>query len=340
MKKSTQFLVALATIVASISACKKDNLNPNFDRYIVGYTTTGTPPSTKPIATLWINDSLVYLNDTSSKANAICIDNDDVYVLGYLNIASESACYWKNGVRQKLPYYRTPIIATGITVQNGDVHISFNKYNSSDSVYTAFTWHNGVEQPLANSNNAFATAITINAGEVYVSGWKNINGDTYAVYWKNGLYYQLGLGKANDIFAFNNKIYMAGEFHSASSNIPRAMYWDNNAARILESTDISAGNAITVTDYGVAVGGFIFNDLYYWKDNIKHRIQSNSDESSLKLNDIVGYNNFVYSVGRVYDNNEASSQACYWENRTKYKLPDGSCTTCWSEANAIALKVK
>ncbi len=340
MKKSTLFLIVIAIIVASISACKKDNLNPNFDRYIVGYTTIGTPPGTKPIATLWINDSLVYLSDTSSKANAICIDNDDVYVLGYLNIASESACYWKNGIRQKLPYYRTPIIATGITVQSGDVHISFNKYNSSDSVYTAFIWHNGVEQTLANSNNAYATAITINAGDVYVSGWKNINGDYYAVYWKNGLYYQLGLGKANDIVAYNNKIFMAGEFHPTSSNFPRAMCWDNNAVRILESTDVSAGNAITVTDYGISVGGFIFNDLYYWKDNNKHKLQTNNDESSLKLNDIAGYKNFVYSVGRVYNNTEEKSKAYYWQNNSKYILPDNGCATCWSEANAIALKVQ
>ena len=154
------------------------------------------------------------------------------------------------------------------------------------------------------------------------------------------MYNELGIGKANDIFAFNNKIYMAGEFHPISSSAPRAMYWDNNVLRILESTDISAGNAITVTDYGVAVGGFIFNDLYYWKDNIKHRVQTNSNESSLKLNDIAGYKNYVYSVGRVYNTDINSSEACYWQNRTKYKLPDGDCIECWSEANAIAIKEK
>lgn len=340
MKKSTQFLIALATIVVSISACKKDNLNPNFDKYIVGYTTAGTQPNTYHLATLWLNDSIIHLSDTASDANAICIDNNDVYVLGSLNMAGESACYWKNGERQKLPYSRIAIIATGIAVKNGDINICYNTFSQFDSVYKAYIWHNGVEQILANGNNAFASAITLNGADVYVSGWKNINGVYNAVYWKNGQYNQLGIGKANDIFAFNNKIYMAGEFYPISSSAPRAMYWENNATHSLEPTDISAGNAITVTDYGVAIGGFIFSDLYYWKDNIKHRVQSNSDENSLKLNDIAGYKNYVYSVGRVYDNNEASSQACYWENRTKYKLPDGNCTECWSEAKAIAIKVK
>jgi hypothetical protein len=340
MKTSLKLSAVCTAIILSITACKKENINPNFDRYIAGNTSVGTALSNYYVATLWINDSMIHLSDTSSKANAICIDNNDVYVLGNLFAAGESACYWKNGVRQKLPYYRSAIIATGIAVQNGDINICFNYYNAFDSVYTASVWHNGVEQALANSNNAYATAITINRGDVYVSGWKKINGDYYAVYWKNGLYNQLGIGKANDIFAFNNKIYMAGEFHPISSSAPRAMYWENNAPHILESSDISSGNAISVTDYGVTIGGFIFNDLYYWKDNIKYRIQSNSDESNLKLNDIVAYNNYVYSVGSFYDNNEASNQACYWENRTKYKLPDGSCTECWSEAKAIALKVK
>lgn len=340
MKTSLKFSAVCAVIIVLITACKKENINPNFDRYIAGNTSVGTTRSNYYVATLWINDSMIHLSDTSSKANAICIDNDDVYVLGNLFAAGESACYWKNGVRQKLPYYRSAIIATGIAVQNGDINICFNHYNSFDSVYTASVWHNGVEQTLANSNNAYATAMTINAGDVYVSGWKKINADYYAVYWKNGMYNQLGIGKANDIFAFNNKIYMAGEFHPISSSAPRAMYWENNAAHVLESTDISAGNAITVTDYGLAVGGFIFNDLYYWKDNTKHRLQSNSDESNLKLNDIAGYNNFVYSVGSIYNTTQSSNKAYYWENNSKNKLPDGTCIECWSEAKAIAIKKK
>ncbi|MBK9329738.1 MAG: hypothetical protein IPM95_10600 [Sphingobacteriales bacterium] len=339
MKKYT--LIAFLIFILSVSACKKDRINEFIDIYTTGYISLpdtiidGIAVPERQVATVWKNDSLIILSDTSSEANAIFLQDDNMYVAGHF--FPEGATYWINGIRQNLPTYRGyAAITTDIAAMSNLVYVSGYVARVSDSIYTAKLWRNGTEEVLANSTDAVANAVAINAlGDIYVVGWKKIGNTINAVYWKNGQQFILGPGVANDIFIVNNTVYIGGHTYNNFGG-QRAAYWKNNLISILENDLNSDVVAISFSDNVVFAAGRTNNDACYWRDGSRFQVQT-SDTYNNSINGMATYGNSAFSAGSILIN--AEQKAYYWENRSKYILPAGTYDF-WSEANDIAIKEK
>jgi len=336
MKKIT----LIFSIIIFIGACKKDKSQDFYDIYIAGYTwlpdtiINGIAISSTDVATVWKNDSIMLLSDTSSYANAIFLKDDNVYVAG--SIFPDGATYWINGIRHRLPSYRLPRTANDITAFSNNVYVCGYVGHYSDSSFVAKLWRNGIDETLANSADAISNAVAVASnGDVYVVGWKKIGNIINAVYWKNGQQFILGTGVANDIFIDESTIYIGGHIYN-NIGVPRAAYWKNNLVTILDNDNNSDIVAISVTDNAVFAAGRTNSDACYWRNGVEFQVQTNGNDNNY-INDMATHGNTAYSVGSILTT--ANQKAYYWNNRSKIRLPYGSYDN-WSEANAIAIKEK
>lgn len=331
----------LFSIILFIGACKKDKSQDYYDIYIAGYITlpdtiiNGVAIPSHQVAALWFNDSLIRLSDSNSIANAIFLQENNIYIAGSIN--SGEPTYWVNSIRQHLPTYRGfSTITNDITATSNLVYVCGYVGRPADSIYTAKLWRNGTEEVLANTADAMANAVAIAPnGDVYVVGWKKIGNTINAVYWKNGQQFILGTGVANDIFIDESTIYIGGHIYNSFGG-KRAAYWKNNLLTILDNDNNSDVVAISVTDNAVFTAGRKNSDACYWRNSVEFQVQTNGNDNNY-INDMATHGNTAFSVGSVLT--AANQKAYYWNNRSKIRLPYGSYDF-WSEANAIAIKEK
>ncbi|WP_318343263.1 Ig-like domain-containing protein [Flagellimonas baculiformis] len=126
------------------------------DIYLAG----STSGQNNAIATIWVNGQPQYLSDgsLSTRAEAIHVDNGDVYVAGNYYSNGYVTMLWKNGVLQE------PSGTVGelhsIVVLDGQVYATGNTRKGNMSVATI--WINGVPTLLTDgSNNASASSVFI-----------------------------------------------------------------------------------------------------------------------------------------------------------------------------------
>jgi hypothetical protein len=247
----------------------------------------------------------------------ITVQDGNVYVSGryYNNDDPEYGlpCYWVNGVRTDL----LPVPdgtegfayggAYGTAVQGNTVYVTgaysyHDYYNSGDRYFTACYWVNGTrtDLPVPNGTEGWASGITVQGNNVYVSGAYNSNDNPYnltACYWVNGNRTDLPLpngtgGGAGGIAVQGSNIYVSGCYWNG--NNMKACYWVNGTR-----TDLS--------------GIYANYDLYP---------------------DIAVNNGNVYVSGNYLDNND-NSKACYWVDGTRKDLTVPSGTE--SLATGIAI---
>jgi hypothetical protein len=262
------------------------------------------------VATYWKNGLSVHLTKQNefSHAAAIAVDDNGVYVSGNKSVDKNSvdsqvgsspknsvvdsvgtslspkgtfAGYWKNGSFIKLTNGTVNADGSAIVISGSDVYVAGfecngqNADSGSDDPQKAVAkyWKNATPVALTDGSNvAKATAIAVDANNVYVVGYEELgpNHLKEARYWKNGRRVDLKIDKhlthgsdfseANSIFVMGKDVYIAG----TESGL--ATYWKNGDPVKLvnrekyqrgqvEDMTISTATSIIVSGKDVYVGG-------------------------------------------------------------------------------------
>jgi hypothetical protein len=203
-------------------------------------------------AVYWKNGILNELepNSRGSAALGISFEGSDMYVVGHVFGASDTAVQWKNGVR------------TNYTSDNGQTEIAYAVAFSGMDVYAAginnnipVYWKNGVMTALNLNgspvpNSGYASAIAIVGTDVYIAGATTTQTNSYqATYWKNGVSTNLlnntsDESMASGIAIVGSDIYVVGMVTSPGGNSFSPVYWKNGVEYKLSGT--GSINAICV----------------------------------------------------------------------------------------------
>ena len=237
--------LALAIAVANLAACHGRS---HTDVYVVGI------DGDYGYATVWKNGVAQRLSDTPSRAQAVAVSGDDVFVAGCVTglgatvwrngvvevISASANCLsgiavsggdmyvvgdegpdpvlWTNGVAQVLPH--DPIgfaHAAAVAVSGGDVYVAGVATAATSLTGIATLWKNGVAIALSDgSTYAAANAVSVDEGDVYVAGIVLSGGRQVATVWRNGVAQALGDGVANAIAAEAGEVFVAGYLPGAS----------------------------------------------------------------------------------------------------------------------------
>jgi len=216
--------------------------------YVVGYNGRN--------GRLWINGEGQDLSHEgfATFLNDIFVDeNGEIYIAGECIITSETivAFYWTHGKFYDLTELGVYGSAKSITVSNGVIYVSGQKWNSDTESYVAKYWMNGEGFDLTDGkNSACANSIFVNDGNIYIAGSEcNSNGIDVAKYWKNGKGIELTTGahhaSANDIFVVEGKAFITGEEY-IDDGYPVMKYWKNGEDISISKNKNSRGNSIFV----------------------------------------------------------------------------------------------
>ena len=147
-----------------------------------------------------------------SEATDVVIAPDAAVWICGVQYTSESVYHgviWRNGtLRYTLPDNCYP---KGIAIYDGSVYIVANVYE--DGVWYAKVYRDGSAYYTLTtaSSTGRGFAISIDAGDVYVSGWQ---GNTQKV-WKNGEdYYNVNADVLNAVWANSTGVYCAGDYNN------------------------------------------------------------------------------------------------------------------------------
>ncbi len=212
----------------------------NGDIYICGYQPN---PSGADIAKYWKNGTPVALSTLPSDANDIKVIGNDIYVAGR---EGQKAVVWKNGSPAFLTNGIYQAVAQSVFVNGTDVYAGGNVQNSMNNSVAQIWKNNLLFSTLSNgSKGASIRSIFINGTDVYACGYDYYSGDIKRpVLWKNGVKSYLGTngGDANEVFVYNNDVYVAGRESvvSGGEERPRAKYWKNGVATLLGDAGYSS----------------------------------------------------------------------------------------------------
>jgi hypothetical protein len=151
------------------------------DVYLSGYSSgrSSSPDDSPPThAQCWKNGQLIFREKESSNALSIFINQNDIYMAGYvysINPPSTSACYWKNGQLVKLTDGSKTAISKSIYVTDTNVFVAGMMDNQA--VY----WKDGEIVSLTTEGMSMANSIFVRRNDVHVGGSEQ----GYPAYWKN-----------------------------------------------------------------------------------------------------------------------------------------------------------
>ncbi|MDJ1482486.1 hypothetical protein QNI16_18425 [Cytophagaceae bacterium YF14B1] len=322
---------------------------------IVGFTTckTKTEPDVYILGmngTVWKNGTGKPIAEGKLIARDLFVDGDDVYVVGYEEVAEpvKDTCewrpnikprYWKNGKAIALPITRdkslpaevkTQRTLTSIHVEKGDVYVAGDDFEiTNPAIYsrTAKYWKNGKEIRLTNGENMkWVNAIFVGNKEVHVVGVLELEpplskaSSPVAMYWKNGEQIRLSGKNKNDlvasVYVSGQDVYVAGsgfEFPSI------AKYWKNGKEVLLtDGTKDASASSVFVSGQDVYVAGRYGDKAVIWKNG--KMIELSDGRSIMDANAIYVSGNDVYVVGSELSKALDVVTARYWKNGKQIKL--------------------
>ena len=127
---------------------------------------------TKTTATIWKNgtETELYISTLSSSAQAVTINNGNVFVVGYRNAATnaasglyDKACVWKNGVEEFTYEGYNPLLPFGATMFNGVEFVNNEMYTVGWSTNTStFAAGNGLTQRVSFTQKSKIGTFAVN----------------------------------------------------------------------------------------------------------------------------------------------------------------------------------
>jgi len=164
------------------------------------------------------------------------VANGDWYV-SVFEPQNATAAYYKNGVRINLSSGSLNASAQNIYVFGEDVYVVGYIINSA-GIYNAVYWKNGVMTTIS-SNNSTGGSIYVDNGNVYVGGTENINGNTIATIWENGVATNVGPPNLDSycfqVITLNSDVYAVG-YETDSAGNSEALLWKNGVTTTLGPT--------------------------------------------------------------------------------------------------------
>src|SRR5690606_37492555 len=248
----------------------------------------------------------------TSKANAIFVDGDDVYVAGsYQGIGG---VYWKNGIRLSVP---NALELKSIYVNGNDVYVSGTSKNG------ASYWKNNTEYNIASNTSydwsSSAYSIFGYNNDIYVTGMKAQN----AAYWKNNnpiVLTENGIPQmASAIFVSGNDVYVAGMEAKVVSGktLLFGKYWKNGEAVVFTGGSITLEiNSIFIKNGDVYICGYEGITAKYWKNGTEVSLTDGTVLS--KAYYIYVFNNDVYTAGFI--DRGTYIEPAYWKNGQLIKI--------------------
>jgi hypothetical protein len=343
-KSIPKVISVLITLCFFLNSCSKEENSQNTDKiatakdiYVCGSDLNG-------VATIWKNGKAITLDvgldpslNTVSHANQMCINGNDIYVVGFrVNSTSTNAgTIWKNGVPTYIESNGTYSHANVITVANNDVYIG------GDISGVATIWKNGVPnsnimtppaptfstvEAISVSNNIIYTSISTSK----TSGGSLPNYDYRTKIVKDGLVYDFTKGSNYEdikaLYTTKSDVYVAG--YAQINGFYKATLWKNGVATTLsdEKGAISM-NAICVINNDCYVGGYttIFdnstpypvkmgNKVTIWKNGIPTYLINDNDAGSIaKVCDLKAVGNDVFALVEV------KGKLSIWKNGSFYQ---------------------
>jgi hypothetical protein len=153
---------------------------------------------------------------------------------------------------------------------------------------------------------------------MYLAGYRDINGDSMASYWENGVATALAndsvpAPEANSIYVSGTDIYVAGESIVNGNSV--ATYWKNGIPTYLSSSDDNAyANSIYINGNDVYIAGEIYygfssaSTAIYWKNDQKFDLQAVITTHSIFVS-----GQDIYIAGQQFVP-VGTYAATYWEN--------------------------
>lgn len=318
-----------------------------YDVYVAG---TAAMFNNTSVAAYWKNEMFSVL-DHGYSASAIAVSNSDVYIVGttldHYNFSV--ATYWKNGETVPIFYgLNDESYATSIVISSDTAYIAGWDWQSagpnntylSHAHYWRCVGNSIVEVPLFDSNvvSAYANAITLSNGNVYVAGTQ-ANDNFYSVskYWINNFNQGTALtggsfAQSNGIAVQGNNVYVAGADGCANYGcISTAKLWKNNSSNAISLTD----GSLSATAYCVAVSGntvyasgYEFNllgkrvaKLWVINGSSVEALQITDGNADAVIRSMVIVGDDIFLAGWEIDNSTGNRNAKYWRVYNKLVLP-------------------
>jgi hypothetical protein len=150
-------------------------------------------------ACYWKNNQQTYLSSGNDiTPSNIIIENNNIYVVGYIQFDNNQEYFWKNNVQYSIRQYLnipSSLFARikNFTVKNNDIYFSGIVENvapaSPDEKYEYCYWKNGVKTILYTSSDYYSGyysfgSICIYNSQIYTTARKNINSIVYDGYYE------------------------------------------------------------------------------------------------------------------------------------------------------------
>jgi hypothetical protein len=242
MKKDYFLFVGITLIILITASCKDEDASPDatnsllaeYDIYVTG--------EASGRAAFWKNGEINYLTEpgVQSTAGAVDASGSDLYILGRVFGANQSALFWKNGEPTVLT--RLESFVYSIEVAGVDVYVSYTDRASQSSQSNAKLWKNG-ELLMLNGLNPDNFSVCFNTeisgSDVHAIGIESINNVVSAKYWKNGELINIVEGSPNysiftDISVSGNDVHLVGYILDVNNNRINK-YWKNGVEVPLSS---------------------------------------------------------------------------------------------------------
>jgi hypothetical protein len=282
-----------------------------------------------------------------------------VYAVGrYHNDSTNKyiPCYWAGSIRYDLtvPAGATSFVITGIAVSNGDVYtVGFYDYqlDADHNVTIPCYWVNTGEAQLLTDphqiGRAYAYAITVSSGNVYVAGDYLLSDDNpdnapyQACYWEGTTLVNLPTPAiASDIHpsaitVSGGTVYTSGTYYYYDNvSTSKACYWTGNDDPIILNSpegnlsDGSRTSSIVVSGSDVYVSGEYWRDavdrVCYWKNSELVDVTSPSGSIDQYSSAMMIIDDTVY-IGGGYNYSSNSNyywRVCYWAGTAIITLND------------------
>lgn len=275
---TTKIRLALSVFLtgAIVLSCTYNDLEPNKNVYVVGYTYT---PGALSVAAYWKNGTLTRL-PSGSGATDVDVSGSHVYIAGSNNM---NVVYWKDTMEVTIPGEPHVLASAGaMAVSGSDVYLAGHEEDLFTDANRIVYWKNGVKTILANSNYyASLTGIAVSGSDVHASGYLiDANWNVTPAYWKNGVQTLLSnAGSYTTSITLNGSdVYVTGVTSKHISYYFTGCYWKNGELVTLATPDSwsSEASALTVSGSDVYVVGSIQNyvnntnnyAVVYWKNGV------------------------------------------------------------------------
>ena len=255
------------------------------------------------IPTVWKNGQPQALMDVSKpfdgEVYSVCASGDDIFAAGYYRVnrsattefRRDAAVVWKNGNQKDLTDGTRYAGANSVTADGGIVYVGGFVYGEKGyPVATLWTSKDGGDNYTGKAysdGNSYSQIedVCVSGSDVYMVGYRMLDKETQAVFWKNGELTVLDEGRSyaysltvaeGHVYAvgYTTKTYEKGECSVAT------LWVDGEAQTLTDIQKSSQAWDVVVKNGTVYVSGYIGGQPVIWRNGKAGAIRHDNFDSS------------------------------------------------------------